>query len=73
MLRELPTGSEFVSYLDAIGEIDGKHCLIDWKTTTSCYSTEPAGLLSLDPPHLLFLDQRDLGGSTGRLRQEACS
>src|SRR5467141_93780 len=28
MLRALPGGSEFVSYLDAIGEIDGQHCLI---------------------------------------------
>src|SRR6266568_3582451 len=49
MLRTLPGGSEFVAYLDAIGEIDGQHCLIDWKTTTSRYSTEPEGLLSLDP------------------------
>jgi len=48
MLRALPCGSEFISYLDAIGEIDGQHCLIDWKTTTSRYSTEPEGLLSLD-------------------------
>src|SRR5260370_10093139 len=49
MLRTLPVGSEFVAYLDAIGEIDGQPCLIDWKTTTSRYSTEPEGLLSLDP------------------------
>src|SRR5260370_30382048 len=48
MLRALLGGSEFVSYLDAIGEIDGQHCLIDWKTTTSRYSTEPEGLLALD-------------------------
>ena len=31
--RALPGGNEFVSYIDAIGELDGKHCLIDWKTT----------------------------------------
>jgi len=34
-------GSEFVSYLDAIGEIDGQHCLIDWKTTTSAIQQNP--------------------------------
>ena len=49
MLRTLPGGSEFVAYLDALGEVDGQHCLIDWKTTTSRYSVEPEGLLSLDP------------------------
>ncbi|MGD1210400.1 MAG: PD-(D/E)XK nuclease family protein [Candidatus Acidiferrales bacterium] len=47
--RTLERGSEFVSYIDAIGELDGKRRLIDWKTTTSRYSEEPEGLLSLDP------------------------
>jgi len=32
-----------VAHLDAVGEIDGQHCLIDWKTTASRYSTEPEG------------------------------
>src|SRR5438874_2268383 len=32
-LRKLAGGSEFVSYLDAIGEVEGVRCLIDWKTT----------------------------------------
>ena len=54
MRRALPGGSEFVSYLDAIAEIDGQHCLIDWKTTTSRYSTEPEGLLSLDPQLICY-------------------
>jgi hypothetical protein len=49
IIRTLTGGNEFVSYIDAIGELDGKHCLIDWKTTTSRYSEEPEGLLSLDP------------------------
>src|SRR4029077_7921051 len=53
-LRVLPDGSEFVAYLDAIGEVDGKDCLIDWKTTTSRYSTEPEGLLSLDPQLICY-------------------
>jgi PD-(D/E)XK nuclease superfamily protein len=49
LTRTLPGGHDFVSYIDAIGELDGERCLIDWKTTTSRYSEEPAGLLSLDP------------------------
>ncbi len=43
--RGLPDGNEFVSYIDAIGELDGKQCLIDWKTTTSRYPEEPEGLV----------------------------
>src|SRR5215471_5098569 len=38
MLHALPGGSEFVAYLDAIGEVDGVRCVIDWKTTTSRYT-----------------------------------
>jgi hypothetical protein len=49
LTRALPGGNEFVSYVDAIGELDGSPCLIDWKTTTSRYAEEPPGLLSLDP------------------------
>jgi hypothetical protein len=49
IVRTIAGDSDFVSYIDAIGELDGKHCLIDWKTTTSRYSEEPEGLLSLDP------------------------
>jgi hypothetical protein len=32
--RTLNENNEFVAYLDAIGDIDGVRCLIDWKTTT---------------------------------------
>jgi hypothetical protein len=49
MVRELSGANQFVAYIDAIGELDGQRCLIDWKTTTSRYPEEPAGLLSLDP------------------------
>ena len=52
--RRLAGGNEFVSYIDAIGELDGKRCLIDWKTTTSRYSEEPEGLLSLDPQLICY-------------------
>jgi hypothetical protein len=49
LTRSLSNGNDFVSYIDAIGELDGEHRLIDWKTTTSRYPEEPEGLLSLDP------------------------
>jgi PD-(D/E)XK nuclease superfamily len=54
ILRSLPGGAEFVAYVDAIGEIDGHHCLIDWKTTTNRYPEEPSGLLSLDPQLICY-------------------
>jgi hypothetical protein len=54
VLQTLPGGSEFVSYLDAIGEVDGVRCLIDWKTTASRYPQDPEGLLSLDPQLICY-------------------
>jgi len=54
LIRALPNGNEFVSYVDAIGELDGKRHLIDWKTTTSRYPDEPEGLLSLDPQLICY-------------------
>jgi PD-(D/E)XK nuclease superfamily len=54
MLRALPGGGEFVSYIDAIGELDGEQRIIDWKTTTSRYPEEPFGLLSLDPQLICY-------------------
>jgi hypothetical protein len=54
VLRTLAVGSEFVAYLDAIGEVDGARCLIDWKTTTSRYAEDPKGLLSLDPQLICY-------------------
>jgi hypothetical protein len=54
LVRPLSNGNEFVSYIDAIGEINGEVHLIDWKTTTSRYSEEPEGLLSLDPQLICY-------------------
>jgi CRISPR/Cas system-associated exonuclease Cas4 (RecB family) len=54
LARTLPSGDEFVSYIDAIGELDGTPCLIDWKTTTSRYPEGPDGLLSLDPQLICY-------------------
>jgi len=45
-----PVGrNEFVAYIDAIGTLDGKRCLLEWKTSSARYSEEPAGVLALDP------------------------
>ena len=49
VVRDLPNANQFIAYIDAIGELDGVRCLLDWKTTTSRYPEEPTGLLSLDP------------------------
>jgi len=38
-----------VHFLDAIGYLDGTRCVLEWKTTSSRYPEEPAGLLALDP------------------------
>jgi PD-(D/E)XK nuclease superfamily len=54
MLRSLAGKNEFVSYIDALGELDGKAFLIDWKTTTSRYPEEPEGLLTLDPQLICY-------------------
>ena len=53
-LRTFAGGREFVAYLDAIGEVDGTRCVIDWKTTTSRYAEAPEGLLALDPQLICY-------------------
>ena len=47
--KPLPGKNDFVAYVDAIGELDGTRCLLEWKTTASRYPEEPVGLLALDP------------------------
>ena len=41
--------NDFVAYVDGIGHLDGRRCLLEWKTSASRYSEEPDGLLALDP------------------------
>ena len=53
-VRPLSTGTDFVAYVDAIGKLDGKGCLLEWKTTSSRYAEEPNGLLALDPQLLCY-------------------
>jgi hypothetical protein len=47
--RPVTGKNDFVAYVDAIGKLDGARCLLEWKTSSSRYPEEPAGLLSLDP------------------------
>jgi hypothetical protein len=54
IIRSLPGNNEFVSYVDALGVLDGRECLIDWKTTTSRYPEAPEGLLTLDPQLICY-------------------
>ncbi len=54
VVRDLPNANQFVSYVDAIGELDGYRCLMDWKTTSSRYPEGPAELLSLDPQLICY-------------------
>jgi hypothetical protein len=49
VIRPISPHNEFVAYVDAIGYLDGLHCLLEWKTTASRYAEEPEGLLALDP------------------------
>ena len=47
--RPIPPANDFVAYVDALGKLDGKGCLLEWKTASSRYVEEPDGLLALDP------------------------
>jgi PD-(D/E)XK nuclease superfamily len=47
--KQIDCQRDFVGYIDAVGELDGTRCLIDWKTTSACLPTEPQGLTGLDP------------------------
>ena len=47
--RPIAGSNDFVAYIDAIGKLDGKRCLLEWKTSSSRYPEEPVGLLALDP------------------------
>jgi hypothetical protein len=54
LIQSLPAGNDFVAYVDAIGTLDGKPSLLEWKTTTARYPEEPEGLLALDPQLICY-------------------
>jgi hypothetical protein len=35
--------NDIVAFVDAVGQLDGTRCLLEWKTTSSRYAEEPAG------------------------------
>jgi hypothetical protein len=39
----------FLAYIDALGWVDGIHCLIEWKTSTQSYPESLPRMLELDP------------------------
>jgi hypothetical protein len=54
LVRSVSEGNDFVAYVDAVGTLDGKRCLLEWKTTTARYPEEPEGLLALDPQLICY-------------------
>src|SRR5213080_4184719 len=48
-VRSLSDQNEFVAYVDALGRLDDRDGLLEWKTTSARYPEEPDGLLALDP------------------------
>jgi len=54
LVRSLPSGNNFVAYVDALGNLDGQRCLLEWKTTTARYPEQPEGMLALDPQLICY-------------------
>jgi len=52
--RTLSAGNSFVSFVDAIGELDGTPCVLEWKTASARYPEEPAGIAALDPQLICY-------------------
>jgi len=50
----LRSGGSFVAFVDAIGELDGTACLLEWKTSSARFPEEPAGLAALDPQLICY-------------------
>jgi CRISPR/Cas system-associated exonuclease Cas4 (RecB family) len=54
VVRQLSSKAEFISYVDAMGELDGISSIIEWKTSSARYCEEPQGILALDPQLLCY-------------------
>ena len=52
--RSLSSGNNFVAFVDAIGELDGTPCVLEWKTSSARYPEEPAGIAALDPQLICY-------------------
>jgi hypothetical protein len=49
VMKRVAGGSDFLAYIDAVGDLDGQHCLLEWKTASARYADNIDDLLSLDP------------------------
>jgi hypothetical protein len=58
--RTLGSGNNFVAYVDAIGELDGTPCVLEWKTTSARYPEDPAGIAALDPQLVCYSRMTDI-------------
>lgn len=47
--KRLAARNDFLGFIDAIGTLDGTRSVIDWKTSGSCYTAQPTGVVALDP------------------------
>jgi hypothetical protein len=54
IVQKLREETEFVGYVDAIGQLDGERCIIAWKTTSARYPDTTQGLLTLDPQLICY-------------------
>jgi len=52
--HRLSAGNSFVGFVDAIGELDGTDCVLEWKTSSARYPTEPEGIVALDPQLICY-------------------
>ena len=52
--RTLKSGSNFIAYIDAIGELDAATCVLEWKTSSARYPEEPLGITALDPQLICY-------------------
>lgn len=53
-VRPLSDRNEFVAYVDAIGRLDGRACLLEWKTASSRYLEQPDWVVGLDPQQVCY-------------------
>jgi len=53
-VRPLSGQNEFVAYVDALGRLDDRGALLEWKTTSSRFPEQPDGLLALDPQLICY-------------------
>ena len=52
--RRLSAENSFVAFVDAIVELVGTACVLEWKTSSARYPTEPDGIAALDPQLICY-------------------